>query len=181
MNRTWDGASRDAEADLGPFTAFVHARMAALLSYAHVLTGDRAAAEDVVQAALAGTALAWQRIRRRDDPEGYVRRAILNTWLNSRRGPRRHEDVVADVPEPATASSVVDGTAQDVVERDAMWRALAMLPPGQRAVIVLRYYEDLTEAEIATVLGCSPGTVKSQAAKAMAHLREQLADSRVTP
>ena len=166
----------------GAFDAFVHARMGALLSYANLLTGDRAAAEDVVQTALARTALRWQRIERKDDPEGYVRRAILNTWLNSRRGRQRLEDVVPEVPEPASGRARAGAPQDDesVVERDAMWRALATLPPGQRAVLVLRYYEDLSEAEIAAVLRIRPGTVKSQAAKAMARLRTSLVDSGVT-
>lgn len=157
------------------FTSFVRARMGALLSYAHVLTGDRATAEDLVQTALARTATAWHRVERKDDPEGYVRRAVLNAWLNSRRGPVRLVDVVADVPEPAPAAPDDGGLA----ERDAMWRALATLPPGQRAVLVLRYYEDLSEAEIAAVLRVSPGTVKSQAAKAMGRLRTALAGAGV--
>lgn len=162
----------------GAFSAFVRARMSALLSYAHLLTGDRAAAEDVVQTALVRTALAWDRIERKDDPEGYVRRAVLTTWLNTRRGLRRLEEVVPEVPEPGPAPGA---TADDeVAERDAMWRALSTLPPGQRAVLVLRYYEDLSEAEIAAVLGVAPGTVKSQAAKAMAHLRARFVGSGVT-
>ncbi len=157
-----------------PFGAFVAARMGALLSFAHVLTGDRAEAEDVVQTALARTALAWRRVERKDDPEGYVRRAVLRTYLNSRRGRRAHELPVADVPDVAAAAPLPgrDNAAEAAVdERDAMWRALARLAPGQRAVLVLRYYEHLSEAEIAAALGCSTGTVKSQAAKGLARLR----------
>lgn len=160
-----------------PFSVFVRSRMGALLTYAHVLTGDRATAEDVVQTALVRTALAWQRIRQQGNPEGYVRRAILNTWLNTRRGPGRLEDVVADVPEPPGPAGHAD---DDVVERDAMWRALRSLPPGQRAVLVLRYYEGLSEAEIAATLRVRPGTVKSQTAKGMAKLRELLVREGVT-
>jgi RNA polymerase sigma-70 factor (sigma-E family) len=157
-------------ADEEDFRAFVAGRSAALLWFAHVLTGDRTDAEDVVQTALARTAAGWHRVRRTDNPEGYVRRAIVTTHLNAvRRRPWR-ERPAAELPEPATGGATASAE-QELDERDAMWRTLAALPPRQRAVLVLRYYEDLSEADIAEVLGCSRGTVKSQAAKAMAHLR----------
>lgn len=152
-------------ADEEDFRSFVAARSASLLSFAHVLTGDRQLAEDVVQTALAKTALAWPRVRRKESAEAYVRRAIVTTHLNRlRRRPwleQPHEQL------PETASVPTDTFA----ERDAMWHALAELPPKQRAVLVLRYYEDLSEADIAEVLHCSRGTVKSQAAKGLLHLR----------
>jgi len=154
------------------FDAFVVARMGALLSYAHLLTGNRHAAEDVVQSALARTAVAWAGVRDKDNPEGYVRQAVVNEYLNTRRARRFFERPSADLPEEVAT----DNAFADADERDAMWAALRRLPPGQRAVVVLRYYEDLSELEIARVLGIAPGTVKSQAAKAMAHLREQFAD-----
>ena len=140
-------------------------RMPALLRYAHLLTGDRARAEDLVQSAFA----AAYRHRRRIDPataEAYVRKAVLNAYLSwwKRRLRERPTDRPPDRP-------AADDTAARVDERDAMWTALATLPPRQRAVLVLRYYEDLTEAEIARVLDVSPGTVKSQAAKALEKLR----------
>ena len=164
-------------ADEDDFRTFVSGRSAALLWFAHVLTGDRTDAEDVVQTALARTAAAWHRLRRTDNPEGYVRRAIVTTHLNAvRRRPWR-ERPAADLPEPAAAPSA----EQELDERDAMWRTLATLPPRQRAVLVLRYYEDLSEADIAEVLGCSRGTVKSQAAKAMAHLRAIFDTEGATP
>lgn len=156
-----------------PFRAFVAARMGSLLSFAHLLTGDRAAAEDLVQTALARTAVAWWRVRNRDDPEGYVRRAILRTQQNTwRRGLR--ELPVAEPPEPGPYQRPDPG--QEVDDRDLLWRALRLLPPRQRAVLVLRYYEDRSETEIAQLLGCRPGTVKSQAAKALARLRRELSD-----
>ena len=151
------------------FAALVTERMPALLRYAHVLTGDRARAEDLVQSALA----AAYRHRRRIHPEGaeaYVRKAVLNehlSWWRRRRSRERVTDRPPDRPVPDGASGVD--------ERDAMWAALARLGPRQRAVLVLRYYEDLSEAEIARVLDVSPGTVKSQAAKALASLRATLA------
>jgi RNA polymerase sigma-70 factor (sigma-E family) len=157
-------------ADEADFAAFVATRSAALLSFAHVLTGDRHDAEDVVQTALAATALGWHRVRRRDNPEGYVRRAIVTTHLNRQRRRPWRERPAAELPEPPDPRT--DGDGFD--ERDAMWRMLAALPARQRAVLVLRYYEDMSEADIADVLGCSRGTVKSQAAKALERLRYSL-------
>jgi RNA polymerase sigma-70 factor (sigma-E family) len=155
-------------ADEEDFRGFVAARSGALLSFAYVLTGDRHDAEDVVQTALAATALAWHRVRRQDSPEGYVRRAIVNTHLNAQRRRPWRERPAAELPEVVVPRQVADG----VDDRDAMWRVLAALPPRQRAVLVLRYYEDLSEADIADLLGCSRGTVKSQAAKALDRLRQ---------
>lgn len=122
--------------------------------------------------ALARTAVAWGGVRDKDNPEGYVRRAIVNEFLNSRRARRYVETPTADVPETADTGRAFAG----IDDRDAMWSALAELPPGQRAVLVLRYYEGLSEAEIASTLGVAAGTVKSQASKALARLREQFAD-----
>jgi len=155
------------QADEDDFRAFVVGRSAALLNFAHLLTGDRQLAEDVVQTALSKTALGWSRVRRKDNPEGYVRRAIVNTHLNVvrrrlwRERPSELIDVDAEGP----------GAEHEFDDRDAMWHALAELPARQRAVLVLRYYEDLSEASIADVLGCSQGTVKSQAAKGLSNLR----------
>jgi RNA polymerase sigma-70 factor (sigma-E family) len=165
-------------ADEADFAAFVANRSAALLSFAHVLTGDRHDAEDVVQTALAATALGWHRVRRRDNPEGYVRRAIVTTHLNRLRRRPWRERPTGELPEPADPHTV-GGDGLD--ERDAMWRVLATLPARQRAVLVLRYYEDLSEADIADVLGCSRGTVKSQAAKALDRLRRSLTPEEARP
>jgi RNA polymerase sigma-70 factor (sigma-E family) len=168
-------------ADEADFAAFVATRSAALLSFAHVLTGDRHDAEDVVQTALAATALGWHRLHRKDNPEGYVRRAIVTTHLNRQRRRPWLERSTGEVPEPSGPGGSALGVggagpdADGLDERDAMWRALATLPPRQRAVLVLRYYEDLSEADIADVLGCSRGTVKSQAAKALERLRQTFA------
>jgi RNA polymerase sigma-70 factor (sigma-E family) len=144
------------------FDSFARARMRELLRFAHVLTGDRDRAADLVQDALERTLLAWPRIVRKDDPEGYVRRAIVNRHVSVWRRLRR-EQLVAQTPETAYESR----SGHDV----ELWAALATLPPRQRAVLVLRYYEDLSEADCAAVLGCSVGTVKSQAWKALARLR----------
>jgi RNA polymerase sigma-70 factor (sigma-E family) len=154
-------------ADEADFRVFVAARSTSLLWFAHLLTGDRHTAEDVVQTALSRTFSAWGRVRRKDNPEGYVRRAIVNTHLNGLRRRPWREQPHAEVPETATHRR----PESDLDERDAMWHALAELPPRQRAVLVLRYYEDLSESDIADVLRCSRGTVKSQAAKGLTHLR----------
>jgi RNA polymerase sigma-70 factor (sigma-E family) len=146
------------------FDAFARGRMRELLRFAHVLTGDPDRAADLVQDALERTLLAWPRIERKDDPEGYVRRAIVNRHISVWRRLRR-ERLVAETPETA-----YDGDGGR--DRD-LWNALATLPPRQRAVLVLRYYEDMSEADCAAVLGCSIGTVKSQAFKALARLRGQ--------
>ena len=151
------------------FADLASERMPALLRYAHLLTGDRARAEDLVQSAFA----AAYRHRRRIDPasaEPYLRRAVLNGYLSWWRRGRVRERVTDRPPD----RPVADG-ASAVDERDAMWAVLATLPPRQRAVLVLRYYEDLSEAEIALVLDVSAGTVKSQAAKALATLRRSAA------
>jgi RNA polymerase sigma-70 factor (sigma-E family) len=154
------------------FDAFARARLGALLRFAHVLTGDPHLAADLVQDALERTVLAWPRITRKDDPEAYVRRAIVNRHVSVWRRLRR-ERLVADTPEHLDLH-----TAR---HDDVLWQELATLPPRQRAVIVLRYYEDLSERQIADVLSCSTGTVKSQTSKALARLRERAVAARALP
>lgn len=152
------------------FGEFVAARSPALLRSAWLLTGDEALAEDLVQAALARVWPRWNRIHRSDhSAEAYVRRVMVTTYANWWRRRWRAEQPTAEVPEHATPT---DSYAQ-ADERAVVRQALAVLPPRQRAVIVLRYYEDLTETQTAGLLGCSVGTVKSQASKALSKLREQ--------
>lgn len=147
------------------FEAYVIGRTASLLRYAHLLTGDRSRAEDLVQGALVAAYRHWPRLSE-GDVDAYVRRSILNAHINRWRRLGRREQLTGSVPErPATDQ------LSGVAERDAIWRALATLPPRQRAVLVLRYYEDLDEASTAAVLGIKVGTVKSQSAKALAKLR----------
>ena len=148
------------------FEAYVTARTPALLRYAHVLTGDRARAEDLVQGALASSYRHWSRLSARGDVDAYVRRAVLNAHLNRWRRVGRRESLVAEPPEGALPDGV-----DRLADRDAVWRALATLPPRQRAVLVLRFYEDLTEAGVAAELGISVGTVKSQTSKGLTKLR----------
>jgi RNA polymerase sigma-70 factor (sigma-E family) len=156
-------AGRDP--DRAAFDEFAQARMRALLRFAHVLTGDRDRAADLVQDALERTLLAWPGVQSKGDPEGYVRRAIVNRQVSVWRR-RRRERLVAEPPE----SPYDDAAARD----RELWDALATLPARQRAVLVLRYYEDLTEADAAAVLGCSVGTIKSQASRGLARLRAEV-------
>jgi RNA polymerase sigma-70 factor (sigma-E family) len=154
------------------FVAFASARLPALTQAAFLLTGDRHRAEDLVQTALARSYAAWDRIER-TDPEAYVRRVMLNAYRSwCRRRPWREapSDVVVEQADAAHRGHEPDH-ATEAAERDLVWRALAALSPQQRAVVVLRYYEDRSDAEIAELLGCSVGTVKRQSARALAKLR----------
>jgi RNA polymerase sigma-70 factor (sigma-E family) len=152
------------------FEDFVHARSGSLLRTALLLTGqNRAEAEDLLQLALERAYRHWARICGSDEPERYVRRILANASADRwRRLTRRPEQ---SLPSGDTGPGVPDRTAE-VAERDYLLRALAELPPRQRAVLVLRYFDDLSEAETAEMLGCSLGTVKSQAARALARLRD---------
>src|SRR4051794_2195430 len=153
--------SRDAD-----FAAYMQARQPALLRTAFLLTGDAHTAEDVVATALAKLYLAWDKIRDRESVDGYVRRIIANETTSLWRRPWRRREVAADVlPERGREDAYDDGRTA------AVWQAVSSLPPRQRAVVVLRYYEELSEAEIAHVLGLPPGTVKPQASRALAPLR----------
>ena len=157
------------------FAAYVAARQRSLLRTAVLLTGDPHAAEDLLQSALARLYLSWGSVRRADAMDAYVRRTMVNqltSWW--RRSWRRREVSVADVPDQRRATAGARGTADEVAERDALWQALQELPAGQRAVVVLRYYEDLSEAQTADLLGCSVGTVKSQASRALGRLRASI-------
>ena len=162
----WDVPGSRHLRDLAAFDAFVRARLPDLLRFGRVLTGSGDAAADLVQDALERTLLAWPRLNERDDPVAYVRRVMVNRNISVWRRLRR-ETVTDAVP---------DGGYTDSHRDHEVWRALQSLPTRQRAVLALRYYEDLSEAEIARVLGCSTGTVKSQASKGMAKLRAQVPD-----
>jgi RNA polymerase sigma-70 factor (sigma-E family) len=159
------GGAVNAEAG---FAQFVEARQHALQRTAWLLTGDWAAAEDLVQTALVRSWPRWERIRRRDDPEIYVRRAMVNTWASWRRRRwwgERPSDAVPDV-------QAIGDVATEVAMRIAVQGALRSLTARQRAVLVLRVFDDLSEAQVAQVLDCAVGTVKSTMARAVAKLRE---------
>ena len=155
--------ARDAD-----FTAYMEARKPSLLRTAYLLTGDRHAAEDLVQVSLAKLYLAWDRVQDRGSIDGYVRRIMVNEnnslW---RRGWKKREYATESMPETWANDEYDEGT------RAAVWAAVQTLPKKARAVVVLRYYEQLSEAETAEVLGISVGTVKSQASRALAALRER--------
>ena len=141
-----------------------------LVRTAYAVSGDLGVAEDAVQTAFAKAFRSWRRISRMEAPEAYLRRMAINEVLNGRRLARhRHEVSREQPPERPLAASTDDALAHD-----EMWRVLSTLPPRQRAVLVLRYYEDLSEQQIADALGCRPGTVKSQASAALASLRDRL-------
>lgn len=152
------------------FTGYVRSRGPVLLRTARSLTADPCDAEDLLQTALTKTYLAWDRIADHRALDGYVRRALLNTRTSQWRKRKVDEFAVAELPEPAV--QVGPDPAEQQAVRDAMWRAVCALPPRQRAMVVLRYYEDLSEAQTAAVLGVSVGTVKSAVFRALAKLRE---------
>jgi RNA polymerase sigma-70 factor (sigma-E family) len=155
------------------FDAFVAGNATRLLRTAYLVTGDQQAAEDVLQDALERVYVAWPRV---DDPLAYTRAAIArhaaNRWRTRARRPEvtlgRHDTTVPDV-------------ADAYARRDLVVNALAQLAPRQRAAVVLRYFDDLSEAETAAALGCSVGTVKSQTSRAIARLRELIPAPGETP
>jgi RNA polymerase sigma-70 factor (sigma-E family) len=154
------------------FEAWLVAREPTLQRTAHLLTGDVHTAQDLVQNTLAKLYLRWEQVRRADNLDAYARKALLNEFRSAWRRPvRTAEHVVATVPDgPALEAPAYDGSSA------AVWRFVCTLPPKQRAVIVLRFYEQLTEAEIADLMGISVGTVKSQSSRAIASLRAALPD-----
>jgi RNA polymerase sigma factor (sigma-70 family) len=144
-------------------------RLPALVRFGFALTHDEGGAEDLVEGALVHTLLAWSEVVGHEDPEHYARRMMLHALESTWRRPRA-------TPEPATASRSIPSTefARDdaeLVERDRVWRELVNLPPRQRAVLVLRGYEDRSEADVAAVLDCSVETVRNDAGRALATLR----------
>jgi RNA polymerase sigma-70 factor (sigma-E family) len=141
-----------------------------LVRTAYAVSGDSGLAEDAVQTAFAKAFRSWRRISGMEAPEAYLRRMTINEVLNDRRLARRRHEVTSAEPPDLISAGSSDGASA----HDEMWRALSTLPPRQRAVLVLRYYEDLSEQQIADALGCRPGTVKSQASAALATLRSRL-------
>ncbi len=163
--------SHEQDAD---FADFVHASWPGLYRTAHLLLGDHGLAEDLTQTALAKTYVAWARVRERQAAYAYARTTLVNTatsWFRRRswRNELPHEDVGRDLT----------GRTPDPSDRPAVLDALAALPPRQRAVVVLRFYDDLSVAQTADALGCAPGTVKSQTSAALARLRELIGDDAV--
>ncbi|WP_092866964.1 SigE family RNA polymerase sigma factor [Quadrisphaera sp. DSM 44207] len=165
------GDGEDLEVGEEGFDAFARRQLPGLLRYATALTGDPHTAADVVQDVLVRACARWERVRRTDRPDLYVKKMITNEHLSWRR--RWHTRSVVPVEDTALhARTPPAGDASaDLADRDDLRRRLATLPRSQRAVLVLRFYEDLDDPEIAQVLGIAPGTVRSNASRALAALR----------
>jgi RNA polymerase sigma-70 factor (sigma-E family) len=158
------------------FDDFVNTRGPSLLRFAYLLTSNTHQAEDIVQEALARAHLRWGQIDNYDVPEAYVRKAVLRQYLSWRRRRSSTEIPVASVPDRADGSAVADRIA----DRQQLGVLLADLPKMQRAVIVLRYFEDRSDDDIAQLLGCAPATVRSHAARGLNRLRAVLPASNLT-
>lgn len=157
--------TRDTE-----FAEFFRRAWPTLFRMIYAVAGDVGSAEDALQSAFAKAYASWRKVSSADDSEAYVRRMAINELLGVRRRSWwKSERSVAETPPSEDAHSHESA----LVERDELWRIVLSLPVRQRAVIVLRYYEDLSEKEIAAALGCSRGTVKSQASAALTTLRAQ--------
>ncbi|MCK2214455.1 SigE family RNA polymerase sigma factor [Actinomadura sp. ATCC 31491] len=158
--------------DSGGFESFVADRADALLRYGYVLSGNAHDAADLVQEALIRLHRAWPRVRRKEDPEAYTRTIMARLHISVWRR-RRREHLIWDLPDKRDHRDLLpSGTEQE------LWKALEGLPRKQRAVLVLRYYEDLADEEIARVLGISRGTVRSHASLGLGKLRSALAPGR---
>lgn len=154
----------DATAD-AEFTEFMLGCWPRLVRLGYALTGDRGLAEDLAQTALAKAYASWPRVARAGDPDAYVRKIVVNSSRDGFRR-RRVAELLTDSPPDVMACDVASHE-----QRPALFAALMKLPAGQRAVVVLRYWLDLTETETAAAVGCSIGNVKSQASRALAKLR----------
>jgi RNA polymerase sigma-70 factor (sigma-E family) len=151
------------------FEEFVHSRGAALVRFARLLTDNDARADDLVQEVLAKAFVSWRRVSAADRPDVYVRRMLVNanrSWW--RRRSSSELSVAVPLDRPGT-----DDLGHEVVERDHLWRLVMTLPTRQRAVLVLRYYEDLDDGTIAEILSCSAVTVRTTAWRGLAALRER--------
>ncbi|MEC3980424.1 SigE family RNA polymerase sigma factor [Amycolatopsis sp. H20-H5] len=154
--------------ELSDFGEFVRASLPGLLRYGHALTGNPHDAADLVQTVLEKIGSRWTHVQHKTgDPLAYIRRSMANAHVSRWRRTKR-ENLVADVADTKPF------TPADPFEHEPLWQAVRALPPRQRAVMVLRYYEGLSEAEIAAALSVSQGTVKSQASKAISSLRTKL-------
>jgi RNA polymerase sigma-70 factor (sigma-E family) len=151
------------------FSEFMQGRWSQLVRLGYGLTGDQQLAEDLAQTALARAYASWSRVRRTGNPDAYVRRIMINANHSRFRKRRVPERLTGTLPEGSTADAVDPTVRHD--DRAVLLAALATLPEGQRAVVMLRYWMDLTETETAAALGCSVGNVKSQASRALAKLR----------
>jgi RNA polymerase sigma-70 factor (sigma-E family) len=158
------------------YEEFADSRLGALLRYAVMLTGDLHTAQDLVQDTMVRVQLNWRRVADSDSPDGYVRKMLTNQFIDLRRGSWLRRVLLRAEPDPVRA--VPFDHADETAERDRVWGMLAKLPRQQRAALVLRYYEDLPDADIAEVLGCAVGTVRSSISRALATLRADLVEAR---
>jgi RNA polymerase sigma-70 factor (sigma-E family) len=149
------------------FAEYVAGRGHALTRMAYLLTGDHSQAEDLVQTALAKAFSRWSRIGSMSAPDAYVRRMIVNEHVSGWRQYRRQETPLAEIPQVCVAD-----LADELAVGQAVRAAVRELPARQRAALVLRFYEDLPDAAVAAILGCSPTTVRSQIARALTRLRK---------
>jgi RNA polymerase sigma-70 factor (sigma-E family) len=157
---------------MADFDQFVAAHVDDLLRTAYLIVWDEGEAEDLVQECLLKVARRWPRVRRMEQPRAYARRILVNLALDGvRRRTQRRRELEPGAP-PSLLSAIDPLPALET--RAELLQALAQLNERQRAVLVLRYFNDLTEAQVAEVLGCSPGTVKSSASRGLARLREAL-------
>jgi RNA polymerase sigma-70 factor (sigma-E family) len=162
------------KADEDRFREFARSQAVALRRSAYLLCGDWHLADDLVQTALIKMHRAWPRVSRTDRPVSYARKTLLRCWLDERRRPwRRAEQRVEAVPDGAGGADPAEA-AQHEDLRGELFRALSGIAPRQRAVLVLRFYESLSVAEVAEALGCSEGTVKSQTARGLAAMKAAL-------
>ena len=158
--------------DVG-FAAFVREHTPALLRTAYLLTGDTVNAEELVQDTMARLYPKWERVAAADVPLAYVRRALANGYVNQRRRASRREFAFADVPENPDQRDPLGQLA----DRDAIWAGLSTLPERQRTALVLRYFEDLADDDIAVAIGARVGTVRSLISRGLATLRQQMKDT----
>ncbi|MFI1992567.1 SigE family RNA polymerase sigma factor [Actinoplanes sp. NPDC020271] len=158
------------------YEEFADSRLSALLRYAVMLTGDPHAAEDLVQETMLRVQLHWWRVARSDSPDSYVRKILTNQFIESRRASWWRRVLLRADPDPVVASA--SDHAAESAERDRVWALLARLPRRQRAALVLRYYEDLPDQEIADILGCAVGTVRSSISRGLEALRAELVETR---
>ena len=162
-------ATRSQE-QIAAFGDLVEARSTALLRLAYAVVGDYQLAQDLLQEALVKVYVAWPRLREGSAAEAYARRTIVTTAISWRRRRSFHEPPVDTVPE--SVSDLDEG--EWLATHDVLWEHVRHLPPRQRTALVLRYYEDLSEAETAELMGCTVGTVKSQLSAALGKLRERV-------
>ena len=164
-------------AQLADFTEFAQARQKHLMRTAYLLSGNKQAAEDLTQTALLNLCRAWVRVQRADSIDSYAHRVLINAFLSQQRKAERERKAYRNQASDPSTAERSEGRSQDTDLRLTLLGALDQLPPKARAVVVLRFWEDLSVEATAAALGCSQGNVKSQSSRALAKLRTLLGDS----